>query len=79
MCRLHLLFCLEPDVKGGSVSTVVANVFKIFVAGKNVRNGALLNPAEPVELLEHLFSENASELLHLTLTPSAHRPSLPSP
>lgn len=39
----------------------------------------VLNPAEPHWAVGHLFSVNASKLLHLTITPSARSPSFPSP
>lgn len=52
-------------------------VYRVFVAGRNVRNWALPNPAEAHWAAGHLFTAN--ELLHLTITPSTHSPSLPSP
>lgn len=44
-----------------------------------MRNWALLYPAELHWAVGHLFSANASELLHLTITSSTHKPSLPFP
>lgn len=75
-CVAYIYGLLQADVKQGSGSVVGLVVYRVFVAG---RNEARLNPAEPHWAYGHLFSANASELLHLRITPCAHSPSLPSP
>lgn len=80
-CATYIYSMLEADVKQGSDSVAVWAVYRVFVAGRNVRNWALLNPAEPHWAVGHLFSANARELLHLTITPYTRipPPSAPPP
>ncbi len=75
----YIYSLLQADMKQGSGSVAVSVMYRVFVAGRNVRNWAPLNPAEPHWAVGHLFSANGRELLHLTITPSTRSPSPSSP
>lgn len=46
-CVVYIYSLLQTDVKQGGGSVAVSVMFRVFAAGTDVRNLALLNPGEP--------------------------------